>query len=538
MKRAKTGPDFKKSDKPKHGGRKVFFRRLWCRIQRIPLPKIEKLPSSDGPEKEITTDSGSPEKKKRKRSADAADEKENRKSTKRLSERKKGNAPRDDPDSDEDDEIVETVEFDNVHEPPWTPAHLRTCAATEKSCTVVYRGRSHLNRGDDGLSLSEADCYIRRELTEVFTASEEDMELSGNPELGQVGVRCFYCAENRAPEDRPRGHVYYPSSVGAVQQAVADLQRRHLGLCSEIPEHIRESFRSMKGYGAKPRGDTAQYWTDALKELGLHDSHEVQGISFFRNPIDPSPADELDELSDDAPTGSVLVPTEDRNKCTDEMLLLMKQFKPCQFQMSDRSSRTRDRALGFPGLACIHCNQKRYFPMTEKKLQDSLVLMATHINNCFHAPLDVKASLCYLHHRSLLQKQELPSQWKYTFLKGVWNRLQDPPATDSTDAEPTSIDGPAMDSESKEGIKELLSGEQVSVEVGEPIEEEAIAQDREDRKTDNLLHDSNEIKKQEHAAALEEMKDLIKSAALWLSERDAEYEARALRGRIRGNKRR
>jgi len=36
-------------------------------------------------------------------------------------------------------------------------------------------------------------------------------------------------------------------------------------MCSEIPEHIRESFRSMKGYGAKPKGDTTQYWIDALK---------------------------------------------------------------------------------------------------------------------------------------------------------------------------------------------------------------------------------------------------------------------------------
>lgn len=94
------------------------------------------------------------------------------------------------------------------------------------------------------------------------------------------------------------------------------------------------------------------------KELGLHDSHDGQGIYFFRSPIANSPAD---VFSDDAPTESVLVLTEDRNKCTDQMLLLLEQFKPCQFQMRDRrkSSRSRDRALGFPGLACIHCNQKR-----------------------------------------------------------------------------------------------------------------------------------------------------------------------------------
>lgn len=530
MKRAKTGPDFKKSDKPKHGGRKVFFRRLWCRIQRLPLPTSEKMPStsSDGPEKEKTT----PEKKKRRRSADAA-ENENRKSAKR-----KGEASRDAPDSDSDSdggEIVET--FDNVHESPSTPSHPShppACAATEKSRPVVYRGCTRLARGDDPHWLSEADCYIRRELAEVFTAQETDLELCGDPELGQVGVRCFYCAENRAPEDRDIGHVYYPSSVGAVQQDVADLQRRHLCLCSEIPEHIRKSFRSMKGYAAKPKGDTAQYWIDALKELGLHDSHEDQGISFFRNPTVTSPAD---VISDGAPTGSVLVPDEDRHKCTDQMLLLMKQFEPCQFQASDRkSSRSRDRALGYPGLSCIHCNH-HYFPMTEKKLAEALVLMTTHINNCFHTPLEVKASLRYLHHRCLLQKQELPGQWKCTLFKGVWNRLHKHTA-DTIDTEaPASTDGPIIDSHSKEETK-ALPKEHVPVEDREPTEKEEIIALDKDADNQALLHGSDKIEEQDHAAVLEDMKDLIKSAALWLSERDAEYEARALRGRARGNKRR
>ena len=172
----------------------------------------------------------------------------------------------------------------------------------------------------------------------------------------------------------------------------------------------------MKGYGSKPKGDMAQYWTDAAKELGLQDSQEGHGIIFFRNPLDNGPADEIEiEKNDDRCTGSVLVPAEDRSKCTDHMLLLLKQFEPCHFHASDRkSSRSRDRSIGFPGLVCVNCKQKRYFPISEKKLQDSLSLMATHIHNCFHAPLEVKASLCYLQHRSLVQRQELAGQWKFT----------------------------------------------------------------------------------------------------------------------------
>jgi len=549
------------SDKPKHGGRKVFFHRLWCRIQRIPLPKNEKSSCPGNEDKEylslppskkktIASEAASPERKKRKKSADSA-ENDARKSVEGTpTKTNPGDAPSNDSDSEENDigAVVETVKFDNVHRDIKTAVsssssttRAATATAAENSL-VIYQGRTRLTRGDDPHWLSEADGFIRQELTEVFTAQEEDLDLFGDPEIGQVGVRCFYCAENNSPDDRSRGHIYYPSSVGCIQQAVSDLQRRHLGMCSEIPEGMRESFRSMKGYGAKPKGDTTQYWMDAAKELGLHDSHEGQGISFFRNPLDKSPADEIDaEKNDNAPTGSILVPTEDRQKCTDQMLLLMKQFEPCQFRTSDRkSSRSRDRALGFPGLVCIHCNQKRYFPISEKKLQDSLSLMTTHIHNCFHAPLDVKASLCYLQHRSLLQKQELPGQWKFTFFKGVWNRLHQHHGTE-VDADPSAVDDAVKESECKEeAVKVLPEGNTPAAEDISPVEEELNTTDSADEEGKPILYNTSNValEEQDHAEALRDMKDLIKSAALWLSERDAEYEARARGGRGKGSKRR
>lgn len=304
---------------------------------------------------------------------------------------------------------------------------------------------------------------------------------------------------------------------------------------------MRESFRSMKGYGAKPKGDMTQYWIDAAKELGLHDSHEGQGISFFRNPLDISPADKIDvEKSEEEDSGSILVPTEDRHKCTDQMLLLMKQFEPCQFRASDRkSSRSRDRSLGFPGLVCIHCRSKRYFPISEKKLQDSLSLMTTHIHNCFHAPLDVKASLCYLQHRSLLQKQELPGQWKFTFFKGVWTRLMMQGTNKAADS--SSPGGTGKDSEDikEEAGKALLELETPAAEDPGPMEGKYDVVDSANAEDKVILYDGTHesMEEQYHAEALSEMKDLIKSAALWLSERDAEYESRARGGRSRMKRR-
>ena len=61
---------------------------------------------------------------------------------------------------------------------------------------------------------------------EVFTAQDEDLKLNGDLEIGQVGVRCFFCAENKSPQDREKGHAYYPSVVAAIQQSVSDLQTR------------------------------------------------------------------------------------------------------------------------------------------------------------------------------------------------------------------------------------------------------------------------------------------------------------------------
>ena len=205
----------------------------------------------------------------------------------------------------------------------------------------------------------------------------------------------------------------------------------------------------------------------------------------------------------------------------------MKQYQPCRFEASDRrggaSSRSRDRALGFPGLECIHCKNKRYFPISEKKFGDTTNLMMTHITNCTSAPLEVKASLCYLQHRSLLQKAELSGIWKLSFFKRVWDRLHH-----------------------KNWNGDILSTENVSV---EKEYEQQLPEDtaRTDEVIDDNMsdaEDSNVDLKESHKLtpdtdtentdALEEMKDLIKAAALWLCERDVELDARTRAGRGRG----
>lgn len=196
MKRSKNNNfDSKNSDsKPRHGGRKVFFHRLWCRIQRIPLPKHEKI--EDSPHSKTSKSTPGSSGRKRKKSADMDRDDSAKKSAKT--------------DEDHDDNELESAYID---------------PALKGYISTAFVGSVRLARGDDHHWLSDACCFVRKELVEAFVAKAEDMEDATCTSLGQVGIRCVYCSRNPV-ESRPKGHAYYPSSVAGVQDAVSDLQRR------------------------------------------------------------------------------------------------------------------------------------------------------------------------------------------------------------------------------------------------------------------------------------------------------------------------
>ena len=138
----------------------MFFRRLWCRIQRIPLPTPGTIGSDD---KEKETSASSPdndgkqseilEKKKRKISAISCEKDNSRKSAKRpLEHRKADHAHGDSPD--------DTLEHDK-HEggsATFTPDRAAKTASIRSNSKTrsVYQGRTPLARGDDSCWLSEA----------------------------------------------------------------------------------------------------------------------------------------------------------------------------------------------------------------------------------------------------------------------------------------------------------------------------------------------------------------------------------------------
>jgi len=459
MKRARMGPDGKRADKPKHGGRKVFFHRLWCRIQGIPLEETNEPLLKEPKRKQ------QPKKARRKKS-----------------------------DSDESSEESESeVETDN--EAPKLSAGLQTSPIEKKSKIPWYEGCVRLAKPDDSDWLSDMECFARSELLEVFSL-QKDGSLEGykgrkEPSPGQVGIRCAYCKE-LPPSDRPSGCIAFPETMSLMHNTVNSMTRMHFTSCPSLPEEQKEKFRTLKGFDAKTAGDDAQqYWIDSARDLGLTNlpsegPYAGWGIAFRRDPRQPSPTDELDRdmASNSAiavSKGSLLKPEEDKGTCTDQVMLLLQNVKACRFKKSDRRggpgvARNRDRADGFPGLCCRHCcnnknSQGRYFPVSAKNLTDSTAnSLMVHVASCNRCPEPIKASIAYLGHRAQLQKTALGGSWKKAFFKKVWDRLhveraweEEEGDAEIDDEEGSGSDGDGGESETEddeelgEGMENLIA---------------------------------------------------------------------------------
>uniref|UniRef100_A0A7S4JKY7 Uncharacterized protein n=1 Tax=Odontella aurita TaxID=265563 RepID=A0A7S4JKY7_9STRA len=135
-----------------------------------------------------------------------------------------------------------------------------------------------LSTPGDQESLSDRQCYVRREFVEVFTATDADVAArhsKGAQKLhaGQVGIRCVFCTHMH-PKDRAERAMCYPSSISRIYQTVADMQRFHFEACTAIPEEMKHSYRNLKTTRPRGVGSPQSYWISSAKELGLVDTSE------------------------------------------------------------------------------------------------------------------------------------------------------------------------------------------------------------------------------------------------------------------------
>ena len=150
-----------------------------------------------------------------------------------------------------------------------------------------------------------------------------------------------------------------------------------------------------------------------------------------------------------------------------------------------------------------------------------MILVENHLGGCPSVPPEVRASLDYLQHRSIVQRADLPPHWKSVFFRGVWSRLHPDAGGDqggggsaagtaaaprAGDA-PTSRPVPAPNTRSAGmRLRGSSSSSSSSAAVGGV--------------------EGGDLTNLDAAAALEEMRPMIEAAALWLGERDADEQAR------------
>jgi hypothetical protein len=547
MKRNRMGPDGKRADKPKHGGRKVFFHRLWCRIQGL---EIEEEMRGDHNE------SSPVEKAKKKKGKKPGPKKKKQ----LVVESDRDSDDDDDDDDDEEapgnmatmsseDEETESEADSDVSDEEEKTKKRRSGVPSKKKASVIpwVEGCVRLTKPDDPHWLSEMECFARSELIEVFSLeSVNDLDGYGGrkePQVGQVGVRCA-CCKSLEPAERPTGCISFPDSLSTIHVKVTEMIRLHFPGCPSLSEEARDTFKSLRGFDAKVANDDAQqFWVDAARDIGLANAPPGRnatswGITFRRDPLQPSPADELDLENTNGPgqesvEKNSLIRADDRGLCTDQFMLLLRQVHPCRFKKSDRRAgpgyRGRDRAMGFPGLSCKHCTGQntlgRYFPVSAKNMTDCTSnSLQTHVASCAYCPEPIRASLAYLGHRSILQKAELRGCWKKTFFKKVWDRLHVERKWTSND------DGEGTGSEEDRG--------------SQVTEEDPQDDDMNDTKEDDTKKDSpddgdSDSEKEELG---DHMNALIKAAAIWLTGQDAATDvartaSRAAKGRSLAAKR-
>ena len=101
-------------------------------------------------------------------------------------------------------------------------------------------------------------------------------------DIGQVGVRCRYCA-HLPPHRRGRGAVYYPRNVGAVYQAAQNMGMIHfMKSCAEMPESVKEGFQKAREKQKQEirRSGGKTYWTETIRSMGLEEREGCNGMRF------------------------------------------------------------------------------------------------------------------------------------------------------------------------------------------------------------------------------------------------------------------
>ena len=132
--------------------------------------------------------------------------------------------------------------------------------------------------------LSEFQLLIRESL-EVFRSpapptSGKRKKGGSGPVLGQVGLRCKYCATSTT---KSRGAVYFPGKLDRMYQAAQNMAANHfLGptCCPSLPSAVQTQFaaaRKKQEQSIQRRGGKS-YWVETCRCMGLGEREGEKGV--------------------------------------------------------------------------------------------------------------------------------------------------------------------------------------------------------------------------------------------------------------------
>ena len=176
----------------------------------------------------------------------------------------------------------------------------------------------------DKQSLSDRQCYVRSQFVEMFEAKESDVSARHSKgaqrlRVGQIGIRCMHCAFLNS-KNRAERATCYPSSISRIYQTVADMQRFHFEACTEIPNSMKTTYKSLKTTRPRGQGSPQAYWVASAKNLGLIDTSEGIRLSRDEKDVDahpPSPCNTSSSMSSSISTeGSTPSSLADKSQLT------------------------------------------------------------------------------------------------------------------------------------------------------------------------------------------------------------------------------
>jgi len=102
----------------------------------------------------------------------------------------------------------------------------------------------------------------------------------------------------------------------------------------------------------------------------------------------------------------------DRHTVTDFNYLVIRQFYLCHRSTVESKSRY---PIGFPGLCCVHCNKRMYFPDSESMMKQFGQKLHKHLNDsCPGCSRDLKFAIAYAERNRESQKKQLGTSGSLT----------------------------------------------------------------------------------------------------------------------------